>query len=211
MAFSTYAQLIDSVRAWSRRTDATDALIADFILLAEKHMFANPVETLNIEQMDTRATALTVDGDRFFPLPEQFMRMRRLWFFTSGGNKKVSFVTPNRLDVITTAGRPRFFTVTSQLGFDRVPDQIYTIEMQYFAKPPALSTANITNIVLDNFPGIYINGALWNLWKYYHEEDLADKFYTEYMKEITGANFEDSQARYGPNPETTLANAGAFP
>lgn len=211
MSFSSYSGLKDALVGFSKRKDATTARLDDFIDLAEAEMFANPVENLALEGMDTRATAPTSTSERFVALPDGFLSMRRLKLNLSNGDRRLVYVAPNKLDVIPTAGNPVQFTVTSQIGFDRVPSSVVTVEMQYFKKPDPLSDSNTSNIVLSEFPGIYLNGALWALWKFFREEELSQFYYGEFINCIQGANAQESEGRYGPNPEISLENACLYP
>lgn len=211
MALDTFDNLKASVKSWSKRKDVTGALVSDFVVLAEEMMFSNRMEPLSLSDMDTRSIATTSTSERFIALPEFFLSMRRLKLNLSQGDRKLTFVTPNNLSTVPTAGMPSAFTVTSQIGFDRVPDQEYTVEMQYFRRPTPLSTSNQTNIILTNFPSIYLNGCLSALWKFFKEEELASYYEVLFMSAIEGANLRDSQGRYGPNPASLLDEAALYP
>lgn len=210
MSFSTYDGLKDALVTFSKRKDA-GPFLDDFIDLAEAEMFANPVENLMLDEMDTRATASASTSERFLAKPDFFLSMRRLKLNLPDGDLRLIYVVPNKLDIVATAGQPTHFTVTSQIGFDRVPDDTYTVEMQYFRKPTPLSDANTSNTVLADFPGIYLNGSLWSLWKFFKEEELSQFYYGEFIKGIQGANSQDSEGRYGPEPQISLENADLFP
>jgi len=200
MAINTYENLKASIRAWSKRADAKDAIIDDMINLAEEEMFGNPQSPLRLNAMDTRATAAVSASSRFLALPDRFIGMRRLKLNLSQGNTDIKYMAPDQLNLQGASGIPRFFSVTSQLEFDRTPDSAYTIEMQYWAKPTALSDSNTTNTVLTNFPSIYVYGAQWALWLYYSEEEKASFYYNLFINAIKGANKLDKGARYGPAP-----------
>lgn len=208
MAIDSYAGLKDAVRRWSKRLDATDAIISDFISLAEEEIYSNTVSPLRIKEMDTRATATVSTTERFLRLPLRFIEMRRLKInaqtSTTPGfahDVDVRFRAPDQLVINSNAGAPGFFSVTSQLGFDRVPDRAYVIEMQYFAKEEALSDTNTTNEILDRYPSIYLYGALWSLWQYYSEEEKSE-FYSSKMRDaIIGANKTEKRARFGNAPQ----------
>lgn len=208
MAINSYAGLKDAVRRWSKRKDATDAFIDDFISLAEEEIYSNPVSPLRIKEMDTRATATVSITERFLALPERFLEMRRFKInaqtSTTPGfanDNDIRFRAPDQLLLNSISGAPSFFSVTSQIGFERIPDQLYVVEMQYFSKELPLSDTNTSNAVLTNYPSIYLNGALWALWQYYSEEEKAEYYHTKMVDGISGANRAEKRSRYGNAPQ----------
>lgn len=211
MALDTFQGLIDSVRTWSKRKDAGDLLIGDFIRLAEVEMFANREEILLLDAMDTRSTATTSTTERFLPKPARYIKMRRLWFLLDSRDQEIDFVIAKALKVTRTAGIPAEFTVTSQVAFDRITSSALTVEMQFYARPPGLSTTNPTNFVLDDYPNIYLNGALRQLWKHFKEEELSQYYFNEFIGDIEGANLVESDGRYGPSPSSILENSEGMP
>tara|TARA_Y100000310_G_scaffold345726_1_gene468879 strand:- start:2255 stop:2884 length:630 start_codon:yes stop_codon:yes gene_type:complete len=200
MALDTYANLKISIRSWSHRGDMTDALIDDFIDMAESEMYNNAVEPLRIREMESRATASLSTSDRFLALPDLFLAMRRLKLNLSGGDCDVKFQAPDQMVILGTSGIPRFYTVTSQLGFDRVSDSAYTGEMQYYKKLTALSSANTTNDILTNYPEIYLNGALSYLHRFTQDIENAEYYKTLFYTAIKGANKSARKGRYGSAP-----------
>jgi len=211
MALDSFQSLIDSVRAWSKRKDAGDLLIGDFIRLAEVEMFANRQEILLLDDMDTRSTSVTSTTERFLPKPPGYIKMRRLWLLLDSRDQEIDFVIAKALKVTRTPGIPAEFTVTSQIGFDRIPSSAIPIEMQFYSRPPGLSIDNKTNFVLDEYPNIYLNGALRQLWKHFKEEELSQYYLDQFIGDIEGANMVESDGRYGPSPSAILENSEAMP
>jgi len=208
MAISTYTGLKDAIRRWSKRLDATDAFMDDFIDLCEEKIYANEIEPLRIKEMDTRSTATVLTTSRFIALPTDFVQMRRLKInaqtTTVPGPSRdtdVRYAAPDQIILSDQTGQPSFFTTTSQLGFERIPDRAYTIEMQFWAKETALSDANTTNAVLTNYPSIYMMGSLWALWDYYSEPQMSADYYNKFLGAIKGANKVEKNGRYGPTPQ----------
>ncbi len=101
-------------------------------------MFQNPVEVLNVRSGELRATAST--SGRYLALPDSFLRMRRLRLELSGASTEIRYMAPEQMNFTEGTGKPAFFTVTSQIEFDRTPDVIYTVEMQYVGEFTALSS-----------------------------------------------------------------------
>jgi len=194
MALNNFANLKAAIRDRSHRNDMTDARIEDFILLAEADIW----QRLRIRAMDTRATASTAISDRYLALPDLFIKMRNLTIVVGGVTRQVKYAPPASLRIKTGSGRPRFFTVTSQIEFDRIPDTAYNIEMQYFKKETALSDANTSNAVLANFPNIYWYGAFMHLFDWTDQPEKEIKYLQKFEKEISQANKQDKKDGYGP-------------
>ena len=117
-----------------------------------------------------------------------------------GPSVELEFRTPSQLNILDSTGFPYFFTLTDQIELDRIPDQAYEGEFQYYQDFTALSDTDPTNAVLTNFPTIYLYGAMWALKKYTDEPVSSDKYYQMFISAIKGANNKDELGRYGPAP-----------
>lgn len=199
MSFDTFANLKIEIIEWSHRNDV-DQKIDDFIDLVEKDMFKSTGshEALEIRGQETTSTASV--STKYFALPDEYFAFRsiRLVLDSTGGTLR--FKTQDALLRRSGTGRPNYFSVGSQIEFDIAPDQAYTVEVNYYKKPTALSVSNQTNIVLDNHPEIYLNGALYYLFTYADDEAQANKYLQRYSEAINGANQADQEGRYGPAP-----------
>lgn len=206
MALDTFENLKLEIIDWSHRGDV-DLKINTFIQLAESEMYANQIEPLKIRSEETLATA-TMDSttpSRFVALPDGFQSMRKLSLqIVNGENFEINYRTPSQLRIRSDAGQPCFFTVTSQLEFDRFPDIDYALEIQYIKEFTALSTANPTNTVLTDHPTIYLFGALWALNNWAEKEQDAARYFNQFIGAIRGANKKADVGRYGPSPVMTV-------
>lgn len=206
MALDSYSNLQSAVIEWSHREDVVDKL-DDFIQIAEEAMFANPMFPLQLRQMETRATATASTSSRFLALPTGFINMRRLKLNLSGGDCDVKYRAPDQMVLVGSSGIPSFFTVTSQIEFDRVPDSDYTVDMQYFAKPTGLSASNTTNIILDNHATVYLYGCLWALAEWSNDHELEARYLSRFLGVIEGINKQYKSGRYGPAPVMRIEGA----
>ena len=206
MALDTYNNLKAAVQDWAHRDDVADKM-DDFIQIAEEGMFANPLFPLQLRQMETRSTATTSTTDQFMALPDGFINMRRLKITLAGGDCDVKYRAPDQMRATNGPGLPGFFTVTSQLEFDRVPDSEYTVEMQYFAKPTRLSAANPTNTILDKHATAYLYGCLWALAEWSNDDQQETKYLARFLGVIEGINKEYKAGRYGPAPVMRIEGA----
>ena len=195
MSLDTYANLKVAVREWTRRNDI-DAHIDDVIDICEAEIY-HGVDPLRLRSMETRSTA-DMDGTRYLALPTGFLQMRQLR--ATAKNEDIRFRAPEQMAVHTTSGKPRFFTITSQLELDRVPDDTYEVEMSYYKIPTPLSSANTSNDVLANHPNIYLYGCRWAAYDYASEPEMANYNYGKFVNAIKGANRSDKKGRYGTAP-----------
>jgi hypothetical protein len=202
MALTTYLGIKDAIESWSHRNDVASRL-DDFIDLAEAEMY----KYLRTRDMEDRSN-LSITT-RYATLPTGFLEARRLRVISGGNSYDLLYSTPESLEIVAESGRPRLFTVTSQIEFDRTPDSSYTVEVQYYKTLTALSQAAPTNAILTRFPDIYLNGALWALYQWALQEDKSEFYYAKFMKAIQGANRSDRKGRQGPAP--AMRYGGATP
>jgi len=208
MALDSYSNLKAAVIDWSHREDIADK-IDDFIDVAEQSMFSNPLMPLQLRQMETRATATLSAGEMFLPLPDGYLDMRRLKLSLAWGDCEVVFKAPAEIETSITAGIPAYFTVTSQVEFDRPSSDDYTIEMQYFAKPTGLSASNTTNTILTNHSTAYLYGTLWAVFAWSGDTVKEQQYLSRFLGVIEGINKEYKKGRFGPAP--VMRMKGSFP
>lgn len=204
MAIDSYDNLKAAIVDWSHRNDITPDRLDQFIDLAEEGMFSSPLMPLELRQMETKSELTASTSSRLLALPSDYLEMRRLKVNLSGGDYDIQYLTPEQLPITGASGIPKFFTVTDQIEFDRTPDTAYTIEIQYYAKPTALSDANTTNVILANHPKIYLHGVLSNLYQWAMQNDLAEYHENKFQAAIRGANKQYKRGRYGPSPKIRI-------
>lgn len=196
MALSDYTDLRESIINWSHRADM-DLLIDDFIRLAEIAMFSNDDETLAIRAMETNSTASVSTVTT--ALPTGFIEMRSIRLDVNTGGELYP-KSPDALPRRSGTGRPRFYAIRDVIEFDVAPDQTYTVEYNYIQKPTGLSSSNTTNVIMTNYPNIYLYGALWALFTHVDDEPQAMKYWQRFINSISGANQEAEQGRFGVAP-----------
>lgn len=162
MALDTYANLQDALNGWRSDTLFTTR-IPDFITLCE----ATHNRVLRTRFQETSADITPALG--VAALPADFLAQRRVTWL---GNpyRELEYVQPSYFQ----AAYPVYSSVNSTSAMIDVPG-IYTIEgsniliktqattavqLDYYAKIPALSVTNTTNWLLTDHPDIYLFGAL---------------------------------------------------
>lgn len=205
MALDSFANLKAAVIRFSKRTDLSD-VINDVVSLAENRID----NRLRITANNSRATASASTSDRFLALPDRFLEMRRFTLINSTYYRDLTYISPEAMIIYGQSGIPKYYTVTSQLEFDRTPAEAYSLEMSYWSKLNPLSTSNTTNNVLTNFPQIYLQACLAELYlNYTEQDDNAMKHLQQFNYLVNEANAEDLRGRYGPAP--TIRIEGSTP
>lgn len=169
-------------------------MLDDFIGLAEADIW----QRLRIRDMEARATSVASTSSRFLELPTGYQEMRRLAILTGGIQVNVRSITPDSMKVQPGSGQPKFFAVTGEIEFDRLPDSAYTVEMQYYRALDALSASSTSNAVLSRFPMVYLYGSLMHFGSWAQDEDLFNKYALLFSGAIDSANKNDRRGRHTP-------------
>lgn len=195
MAINTFALLKQAIENWSHRTDISD-VIDNCIELAENEID----KRLMLRNNELRATVTMSTTDRFLALPARFLKMRRLSLINGSLNYEIAFRAPEQMTIQDAAGRPKFYTVGSQLEFDRTADSAYTLEMQYFSRIVPLSTSNTSNDTLTDYPDLYLWGSLLQLALWEKDNEQAVLYQQKFDLAIEQANKQERKGRYGTAP-----------
>jgi hypothetical protein len=205
MALDTYDNLVKSIVSYSHRGDL-GTKIDDFILLAETEMMSNPEEELKLNLGEKIATASTVTTTRYLALPEDFESSRKFSITFDDSIGGLEYRTPDQLVIRDNTGMPCFFTIrANEIEFDILPDAAYTVTMTYFVEFTKLSSANQTNIVLTKYPNIYLFGCLRQVFLYTQDTAQEQNHTSNFLVAIESANMKERTARYGPQPQQTVA------
>lgn len=202
MALSNYTDLKQAIVSWSKRTDVAD-VVDDFIDLAENRID----KTLEMISAETRVTPSASTSSRFLALPSLYKSMRKINIISGGINYKCEYVTPERLIVDPSAGRPKTFTITSQIEFDRVPDSAYSVEINYISALSALSDSNTTNAVLTAYPDLYLTACLSACAMWERDFESMAVFDSRFDEAMILANKQESSGRYGVTPTARSTSA----
>lgn len=158
MSIATRSELITSVGNWLHRDDLA-AVIPDFITLVEMRVNRRlrTAEMVSLAQVDTQAGVSTVS------VPSDLLELINIEVQGSP-NASLQVVTPSILNGKYSSDNQGKPCVFAQIGSDYklapTPDAIYTLDVNYYAKVPALTDANTTNWLLTNYPDIYLYGCL---------------------------------------------------
>ena len=154
---TTYAELVtalDGTSGYLHRTDLT-AKIPDFIKLAESKINRK----LRLLLGETESTLTATIGSRLMAVPTRFGSPIELWDTTNEPRTKMLYMQPDLLPVTTTNGASEYYTVDGAfISTENPADVAYTYTLRYQTKFNLETTS--TNTILDNYPDIYVYGAL---------------------------------------------------
>ena len=182
MGYTNYADLQESIANYIGRTDLANK-IPDFIQFAEIRISRD----LRTRQMLLLATAPTVATEAKVSLPSDFLEIRDI--HVQGSPRfPVTYMSPSvfsRNARADESGKPVNYTIlASEFVLAPIPDAVYTLEILYYAKPPVLSNANISNLFLANYPDALLYASLLEAEPYLINDARAQTWTTLYERAI---------------------------
>ena len=195
MPITNYTELQSTIADFLNRDDLT-AVIPTFITLAE----AEFNRRLRHWRMENRATA-EVDS-QYSAIPADFLEPIRLHLETSNYRTlelmSQADMQSMRMRNSDTSGEPAYYALTQgEIELYPTPDATYDLEMNYYARIPALSGSNATNWLLTYFPDAYLYGALAHSAPYLGEDARMATWAALLQSAIDGIIREGEQAKFG--------------
>jgi hypothetical protein len=191
VAITTYSELQTSVVNWLSRANLTNR-IPEFIALCE----ARYGRELRVAGMEKRAYTGTAISTEYVQLPDDFMEARNFQLTTSPVTL-LDQVSPDFIDQQYGGqiGKPKYYAIVGdEFQLAPAPDGEYTLELNYWAKIPALSDTNTSNWVLVNAPDIYLFGALCEAIPFIQDDKRITLWEQKYKMAISALQ-EDSNRR----------------
>lgn len=212
MALTTYSELKASVADFLNRTDLTST-IPDFIALAEADI--NSHFDLRTVESDVALTATA--GSRYIALPAGFREPQNLWInWSYGRGDPLRFVAPELLVTTATQGIPQQWCIDgTNIAFERPASAAYSMTLRMIGQV-TLSDANPTNLVLTNYPNVYLYGALKEAAPYLRDPEAASLWEAKYQDSIAKAKAKEGREKSlvtlstEPGQLTFRGNRGGF-
>jgi hypothetical protein len=197
MALDTYNILRTTIADWLNRTDLT-AAIPGFIELAE----AKFNRDLRTRHQIKRSTATLTS--QFITLPTDWVEGINVQLNTNPV-KVLEYVTSDQADRISAnsygnTGAEVYTIIGTQLEIVPPVAVNTEIEMSYYAKIPALTTAAPTNWLLTQWPDLYLYGALANAAPYLREDERLATWKGMVGQLMEEVRMSDERARYSGGP-----------
>ena len=192
MAISNYSELQTAITNWVKRSDLSSHL-ADFITLGE----ARIAREIKAQVMEQRTTASLSTSSSYVNLPSDFLEHRSLWI-SANPKKKLEYLSPEAFfERYTTdqTGKPEAFTIIGdEVRFGPSPDSDYTVELWYFKKPAALSSA--LNSLFTNNPDLYLYAALTATQPFLKDDKRIEVWEALYKQIRDQVNISEERKRY---------------
>ena len=191
MALSTYTELQAAIADWLNRQDLS-AQIPDFIRLTESRLNRE----FSIRTIKSDVTLTATAGSRSIALPTGFREALNLWILRSGARNEIKrYINPDLLTVDpNNAAEPNYWAVDgSNIVFERPCDQAYTFILRVEGGV-TLSTATPTNLILTNYPDLYLFGACAEAGPYLRDAELSATFEAKFQAALTDARAKESRS-----------------
>ena len=194
MAITTYAELKSSIANWLNRDDLT-SVIPDFISLTE----AGINRDLRHYKMINRVDA-TLDS-RYVQMPADWLETVRFGI-TSGTTYRLELISRDdmleyRQNTSDIAGIPKFYAnIGDTIEVFPTPAAEYQMQLQYYAKTPALSDSNTTNWLLTDAPDIYLYGSLIQAAPYLNDDARAETWAALYSAAMQSMQKASDDTRF---------------
>lgn len=193
MSLATYADLKTSLTNWLKRSDLSSYL-DDFISIGE----ARVAREVRAQIQEQRTTASLSTTTPYINLPTDYIEHRALWI-SAEPKVKLEYLAPEaffmRYDTSATA-KPRAFTVIGdEVRFGPSPDSAYTVELWYWKKLTALSSA--VHTLFTNNPDLYLYAALCAATPFL-KDDKRIQVWETYFTEVKNQVNETERAKRYP-------------
>lgn len=216
---STLGQLKTSVDAWLARDDVavTGSDFPQILLIAE----SNIARDFRFAIQEATAT-LNFTG-RSVDLPDDFLEQRNP--FVDSQSRKFEYMTPQviRKSKFWQDGQPagQFYTLeannASPLADTGLTQQMtiagpasvstpLDVEINYWARFPALVDDPDTNWILVNHYDIYLYATLRAACEYIQEDVLEDRYQGKYDRVVEAQNRQENRRRYSAHPKQAYGN-----
>lgn len=186
-------------------TNLTDAIVNDFIALAEADIF----ERLDLTEVETHDPAFAVSAE-YTALPDGFRGFRRAPRVNGATANRLILASPSQIDDETdpnSTDDPRLYCIEgNELRLGPIPANAITLNMTYFGRPAAIAD-NSTNVVLTTYPNIYLYGSLSKSAPYIGEDGRMPLWKSEYDSGCALANSTARKKRWSGLGEMRLVGA----
>jgi len=190
MAITNYTELKTAVANWLHRS-GMDSIIPDLITLGE----ATINRRLKLRQMENTSTTTTSTSNRFVALPDGFLELIDVAIYIDGVPQTLTQLPLSKINDsdLSTTGQPEFYAISSNLIFDKVSDQAYTVEIRYLKKLDIATDE--TNYVLTNYPDIYLYSALMASAPYVKNDERLGMWVSLLDDAVKSANRVDGRSK----------------
>ncbi len=193
---STYSELKDAIYKWLVKDSSdpffTSNMMDNIIYLAENELNRR----MRVRQMRDVASLSVTAGDNNTPAPDGFIEAYSLYVNSPVQEvQSASAGVFSRNGLYLQTGSPLYFFINNgSFVWGPVPDSDYTVTLDYYKKIPGLSSTQITNNVLTDFPDIYLFCCLKQAYIAAQDLEREASFEQRSAQLIAEANSKDKKA-----------------
>ncbi len=192
---TTYADLIADINSFAPAMSEFQSSIPGIIRLAE----SAHAQDMWLLPMLIRSRALVGNdpekGDRFFPLPIDYLGMDGMWIIKSDGSREyLTQVSPTAL--IPGQSFPRQFCIHQELELDAPLTDDVILEMLYYRKFTPINSTDQSNWLLENHYNVYLFACLTETFMFLRDEDTAALYKTRYDAAVAGVLDKDRKSKW---------------
>jgi hypothetical protein len=185
MAITTYVELQTAIGDWLNRADL-DQKIPDFIRLAESTLN----DVLRSADMVTSSTAAITAGRATLPADALEIVYAQV---ASTEDEPLEQIAPQQLTMLRRtrtrdAANPRFFAIVGrQLVLTPTPAGSVSLDLDYYARLPGLTTSNTTNWLLTDAPHVYLYTSLLHATPFLMDDARYQVFQSTVSQQVMAA------------------------
>jgi len=201
----TYAELVQKIRDYTEVDSnvLTSTIIDGFIENAEWRIQRDT----DSDYQRQYQTANLISGQKFINLPSPYSIVRSVQIFTStdtslSGDRSylevrdTSFIS--EYNNTNATGFPKYYAnwYEDTIAFAPIPDNTYSIQVNYILKPPQLSATNTTSYLSQYFPNGLLYACLVEAFSFLKgPNDLLQLYEGKYKQVIEGFSIEQMGRR----------------
>lgn len=207
MSIADYNALVTSIKKWCARSDTTfSAQIETFVQFAEMRMNngeGQPGDELYCPYLaapELEGSSIVSPLSGVWPIPTEASTLRVVR--RANDDAGLAFMSPRQFSIEAArqlTGNPIYYTVEER-ALKVAPVYVGDLEMTYFKNVVPLGPTNLTNVVLTNYPLLYLSGCLFEAFAFMQEMDLARAQYARYKSQVAGINTNSNSIRFGGGP-----------
>jgi hypothetical protein len=196
----TYTELVTKIRNYTEVSDTvfTSTIVNGFIQDAEFRILRD-VDSDNNRQY---ATSTVIATQKFVNLPDDLLVIRSAEIVDTNNNRYFLEVRDMTfLDEYNSSGNtgiPKYYANwnESEMLMAPVPDQAYTIQVNYILKPNGLSANNATTYLSQQFPNGLLYACLVEAYGFLKgPNDMLQYYENRYKQAIEGFSLEQMGRR----------------
>lgn len=187
---STYAELREEI-ATNLRRDGLGNNIPNMIQMAEERMR----NELRVWQMQSSTIRTILAGTNAASVPTDMVEIRSVYYNNAGNSYELTALPIAALkEQYNHAGSPKHYAVHgSDFVFFPTPPEDFVVEIEYLSFPSGLSESNTSNVILTNYPSIYLYGSLiygYDLVRHKEQREVAIGYYTQAVQAANKATIK---------------------